>query len=147
MDPTLPDPIPELIQYRPLRNRSDPIRYRSWYTIFRNGPDPIRSGTEAYTSSPGMDPILSVPVPELIPLLPEWIRPDPIRYLSLHIFFRNGPDPIRPDTGAYTLSSGADPILSDPKPELIHLLPECIRSHPIRYRSLCILYLDGSDII
>ena len=138
MDPTLSDPIPELIHYLPVWNRSYPIRSLSLYTIFRNGPDPIRSDAEAYTSSPGMDPILSDPKPEHTPLLPAWIRPDPSPYRSLHIFFRIGPDPIRPHTGAYTLSSGADSILSDPKPELIHILPECIRSYPMRYRSLYI---------
>jgi hypothetical protein len=128
IDPTLSDPLPELIHYLPVWSRSYLIRSLSLHTIFRNGSGPIRSDAEAYTSSLGMDPILSDPIPELIPLLPEWIRPDPIPYRSVFIFFRNGPDPIRPDTGAYTLSSGAGPILSDPKPELIHLLPECIRS-------------------
>jgi hypothetical protein len=138
LDPTLSDPIPELIHYLPVRIRSYPIRSLSLYTFYRNVSDSLRSDAEAYTSSPGMDPILSDPIPELLPLLPEWIRPDPIPYRSLHIFFRSGPDPIRPYTGAFTLSSGADPILSDPKPELIHLLPECIRSYPMRYRSLYI---------
>jgi hypothetical protein len=145
--PTLSDPIPELIHYLLVWNRSYPIRSLSLYTIFRNGADPIRSDAEAYTSSLGMDPILSEPIPEQMPLLPEWIRPYPIPHRSLHIFLRIGPDPIRPDTGAYTLSSGADPILSDPKPELINLLPECIRTYPIRCRSLYILSRNGSDPI
>ena len=64
-----------------------------------------------------MDPIISDPISELIPILPEWIRPDPIRYWSLYILFRNGPDPIRPDTGAHTLFSCVGPILFDPIPE------------------------------
>ena len=98
MDPTLSDPIPELIHYLPVWNRSYPIRSLSLYTIFRNVPDPIRSDVEAYASSLGMDPILSEPIPEHIPLLPEWIRPYPIPYRSLHILIRIGPDPIRPDT-------------------------------------------------
>ncbi len=130
MNPILSGPVPELMHYLSVRNRSYPTRHQSVYVLcpnspghirpdagayaspsgmdpiiyirfdnlFRNGPDPIRSDTEAYTSSPGMDPILSDPIPELIPLLPEWIRPDPIPYRSLHIFFRIGPDPIRPHT-------------------------------------------------
>jgi hypothetical protein len=170
MNPILSGPVPELMHYLSVRNRSYPTRHRSVYVLcpnspghirpdagayaspsgmdpiiyirfdnlFRNGPDPIRSDVEAYSSSIGMDPILPEPIPELLPLLPEWIRPDPIPYRSLHLLFRNGPDPIRPYTEALTLSSGADPILSDPKPELIHLLPECIRSYPMRYRSLYI---------
>jgi hypothetical protein len=131
--------------------------------MFRHGSDPIRSDTEAYTPSSGMDPTRLDPIPKLThplpawirsypiryqsfrPIRPEWIRPVPISYRSLHIFFRNGPDPVRPDPGAYTLSSGADPILSDPKPELIHLLPECMRSYPIRYRSLHIIFWKGPD--
>jgi hypothetical protein len=147
MDPTRPAPTPELARPLPEWTRPAPTRYRSLFIIFRNGPDPIRSDTEAYTSFPGMDPILSDPIRELRPpysgmdptrsdpmprltrLLPKWARPYLTRYRSL------------------LLSSGADPILSGPKPELVHLLPECIRSYPIRYRSLCILYLDGSDII
>jgi hypothetical protein len=129
MDPTLSDPIPELIHYLPVRVRSYPIRSRSLYTFYRNVSDPNRSDAGVYTSSLGMDPILSDPTPELIPLLPEWIRPEPIPYRSLHIFIRNGPDPIRPYTGAYTLSSGADPILY------------------VRSRSLYIFYQTVSDPI
>jgi hypothetical protein len=145
MDPTLSDPLPELIHYLPLWSRSYPIRSLSLYIICRNGPDPIRSDAEACTSSPGMDPILSDLIPELIPLLPEWIRPEPIPYWSLFISFRNGHDPIRPYTGAYTLSSGSDPILSDPMPKLVHLLPGCVRSYPIRYQSLYPFFRNGSD--
>jgi hypothetical protein len=110
MNPILSDPMQKLIHPLSEWIRSYPIRYQSLY-----------------------------------PFLPEWIRPDPIQYRSLCIFFRNGPDPIRPDTVAYALSSGADPILSDPKPDLIHLLPACIRSYPIRCRSLYILCRNGSD--
>ena len=75
-----------------------------------------------------MDPVLSDPIPDLIPLLPEWGRPDPIRYRGLYTLFRNGPDPIRPYAGAYTLCSGAEPILADPIPELTHPPPEWVRS-------------------
>ena len=88
-----------------------------------------------------MDPILYDPIPELIPILPEWIRPDPIRYRSLYILFRKGPDHVRsdtgvfsPDTGAHTLAPGVEPILSDPIPEFVHPLPEGTRSCPTRYR-------------
>ena len=147
MDPTLSDPIPELIHYLQVWNRSYPIRYRMLHTIFRKGSDPIRSDTEAYTSSSGMGPILADLIPRLMPLLPEWIRPDPIPCRGLHVLFRIGPDPIRPDTGAYTLSSGVEPILSDPMPELVHPLPEWIRSHPIRHRSLCALSRNGPGSI
>jgi hypothetical protein len=98
LDPTLSDPIPEFTHYLPVRIRSYPIRSRSLYTFHRNVSDPIRSDAEACSSSPGMNPILSDPIPEHIPLLPEWIRPDPLRYKSLYILFQNGPDPIRPDT-------------------------------------------------
>jgi hypothetical protein len=82
----------------------------------------IHTDTEAYTSCSGMDPILSDPTPKLIPLLPEWIRPDPIRYRSLYILSRHGSDPIRSDTGAYTPDTGMDPARPDPIPELIHPL-------------------------
>jgi hypothetical protein len=178
-NPILSGPVPELVQYLLVWNRSypirhqslyilylhspdpirpdtgaytsfsgmDPIRYRSFDTRFRNVSDPIRSDTEAYTSSPGMDPILSDPIPELMPLLPEWLRSYPIRYRSLCILFRNGPDPIRLDTGAHTISSGVGPILSDPIPEFVHYLPECTRSYTIRCRSLSILSRNGSDPI
>jgi len=71
-----------------------------------------------------MDPILSDPTPELIPFLPEWIRPDPIRYRSLCLLYRDESDPIRSGTGAYTLYCGVEPIRSDPTPELIHPLPQ-----------------------
>jgi hypothetical protein len=101
-----------------------------------------------------MDPILSDPMPKLAPPLPRWIRPYAIRYRSLHILFRNGSDPIRPDTGAYTLSYDMEPILSDPIPKLVYHLPEWIRFYPIRYQSLtpssgmdptrCILCSNGN---
>jgi hypothetical protein len=94
-----------------------------------------------------MDPILSVPIPKLVPVLPEWIRPGPLRYRSLYTLFRNGPGPIRPDTGAYTVSPGVEPILSDPIPEFVPYLPEGTRSCPIRYHSLYILSRNGSDPI
>jgi hypothetical protein len=148
MTPILSDPIPELIHYCSVWNRSCPIRHQSFYilypnsfdpirpdtgayaslsgmeplryrrfgNLFRNGADPLRSDTEASTSSPDMDPILSDPMPELTPLLPEWIRPDPVRYRSLYILYRDESYPIRPGTGAYTISFGVEPILSDPMP-------------------------------
>jgi hypothetical protein len=125
----------------------DPIRYRRFGTLFRSGSDPIRSDTEAYTSSPGMGPILSGPIPELIPLLPEWIRPDPIRYQSICILFRNGPDLVRPDTRAHTLYSCVEPILSDQIPELVHPLPKWTRPYPTRYRSLYTIFRCGTDPI
>jgi hypothetical protein len=155
MNPNLSDPVPELIHYLSVWNRSYPIpyrsldipypkssdpsrpdtgaytslsginptRYRRFGNLFRNGSDPLRSDTEAYTSSPDMDPILSDPIPELIPLTPEWIRPDPIRYRSLYILYWDESDPIRSGTGACTVSFGVEPILSDTTPELIHPLP------------------------
>jgi hypothetical protein len=156
INPILSDPVPELVHYISVCNRSYPIRHRSLYILHsnssdpfrpntgdyaslygrdpilyrrfgnlcRNGSDPLRSDTEASTSSHGMDPILSDPIPELIPLLPEWIRPDPIRYRSLSILYRDESDHIRSGSGAYTLSCGVEPILSDPIPELIHPLPQ-----------------------
>jgi hypothetical protein len=133
MNPTRTDPIPQLTHLLPKRARPYPTLYRSLYLIFRCGSDPIRSDAEACTPSAGLWPILSDPIPELIPLLPEWIRPDPIPYRSLHIFFRRGPDPIRPY-----------PILSGPMPKLIHPLPEWIRSYPIRYQSLCPFFRNES---
>jgi hypothetical protein len=125
--------------------RSCPTRYQSSYLIFLCGTDPIRSDTGACTSSTGMNPILSGPVQELVHYLPVWNRSYPLRYRSLYTLFRNGPDPIRPDTGAYTLSSGVEPILSDPIPEFVPYLPEGTRSVPIRYRSLYTLSRNGSD--
>jgi hypothetical protein len=168
MCPTLPDLIPELMHYLTVWTRSYPTRCWSLYIIFRNGSDPIRSYTEAYTSSPGMDPVLSdhipnndpakpsriqsypavsILIPKLIHHVPAWIRSYPIRHRSLYAFFRNGSDPTRSDTEAYTSSPGMDPILSDPIPELIPLIPEWIRPDPIRYRSLSILYWDESESI
>jgi hypothetical protein len=165
VDPVLFDPIPELIPLLPVWNRSIAIRYRSLYIIYRDESDPIRPGTGAYALSFSVEPILSDPIPKLIhplpewirsypvrcrsldPLLPEWIRPDPLRCRSLCILFRNVPDPIRPDTGAHTLSYGVGKILSDPIPESVHYLPEWIRSYPIRYRSLHILSRNGSGPI
>jgi hypothetical protein len=87
LDPTLSDPIPELIHYLPVQIRSYPIRSLSLYTSHRNVSDPIRSDAEAYTPSHGMNPILFDPMPWHRPLLPEWIRPDPLRYKSLYILF------------------------------------------------------------
>jgi hypothetical protein len=179
MNPNLSDPVPELIHYLSVWNRSYPIpyrsldipypkssdpsrpdtgaytslsginptRYRRFGNLFRNGSDPLRSDTEAYTSSPDMDPILSDPIPELIPLTPEWIRPDPIRYRSLYILYWDESDPIRSGTGACTVSFGVEPILSDTTPELLHPLPAWIRSYPIRYRSLHPFFRNGSDSI
>jgi hypothetical protein len=130
------DPIqPDTVAYTSLYGM-DPIRCGRVDTLCRNVSDPIRSDTEAYTSSPGVDPILSDPIPGLIPILPEWTRPDPFRYRSSYISFRNGSDFIRPDTGAYTLVYDVEPILSDPIPKLVHTLPEWIRSYPIRHHSL-----------
>jgi hypothetical protein len=119
----------------PERIRPDPPRYISLYILFRNGFDPI---------------------PELVHPVQEWTRPYPTRYRSLNIIydvepipsdqyprlcisFRNGPDPIRPDTEAYTHSPGMDPFLSDPIPERMLFLSGMdagpIRSDPIRYRT------------
>ena len=165
MDPILPDPIPKLpphsygmdptrsdfiaglIHLLPKWTRPYPTRYRSLYIIFRCGSDPIRSEAGAYTPSTGMYPILTDPMPELIHPLSEWIRSYPIRHQSLYPFFRNGSDPNRSHTEAYTSSSETGPTLSDPIPELIHYLPVRIRSYPIRCRSLYIFYRVVSDPI
>jgi hypothetical protein len=150
--PKLIHPLPEWIGSYPIRYRSlyihytnssdpfrpdtgaytslscmDPIRYRRFDILFRNGSDPIRSDTEACTSFPGLDPTLSEPIPKLIPILPEWTRPDPIRYRSSYISFRNGSDFIRPDIGAY-IYHNMEPILSDPIQKLVHPFPEWTRS-------------------
>jgi hypothetical protein len=122
IDPTRSDPIPELTHPLPEWTRSYPTRYRSLYIIFRCGADPIRSDTGVCELASGMDPPLSDPIPKLRHSLPEWIRSYPFRYPSLSLLFRNGSDPVRSDTGAYTPSSGMDPVLSDPIPELIHYL-------------------------
>ena len=106
------DPIPKLLHPLPAWIRTYRIRHRSLYTFFRNGSDPIRSDTRACASSIGMNPILSGPVPELIPYPAVWNRSDPIRHRSLYILYPNSSDPIRPDTGAYTSLSGMDPIRS-----------------------------------
>jgi hypothetical protein len=147
MDPTLSDPIPELTHYLPVRIRSYPIRSRSLYIFYRNVSDPIRSDTGVCASSTWMDPILSDPVPKLIPYTPERIPSYPIRYQSLYPFFRNGSDPIRSHIEAYTSSSEMDPTLSDPIPELIPYPPVRIRSYPIRSRSLHTFYRNVSDPI
>jgi hypothetical protein len=55
--------------------------------------------------------------------------------------------PIRPDAKAYFLSSGMDPTRSDPMSEIVHPLPEWTRPYPTRYRTLCILHQDESDIL
>jgi hypothetical protein len=134
MDPTRSDPIPEHMHPLPEWTRSCPTRYQSSYLIFLCGTDPIRSDTGACTSSTGMNPILSGPVQELVHYLPVWNRSYPLRYRSLYTLFRNGPDPIRPDTGAYTLSSGVEPILSDPIPEFVPYLPEGLGGCPPIHR-------------
>ena len=110
-------------------------------------PEWSRSDTEDLATSSGMEPILSDPIPKLRHPLPTWIRSYPTRCRSLHPFFRNGSDPIRSDTGAYTSSTGMNPILSDPAPELIQYLSAWNRSYPIRCRSLYILYPNSSDPI
>jgi hypothetical protein len=94
-----------------------------------------------------MDQTISDIIPELIPFLPEWIRPDTIRYRSLYILLRDGPDLIQPDTGAYALSSDVEPIPSDPIPKLVHPLPGWIRSYAIRYQSLHTFFRNGSHPI
>jgi hypothetical protein len=134
MDPILSDPIPKLIHPLPAWVRSHPIRYQSLHPFVRNGSDPIRSDVGANTSSSGMCPTLPDPIPELMHYLTVWTRSYPTRYRSLYIIFRNGSDPIRSDTEAYTSSPGMDPVLSGPIPELIPLLPEWIRPDPITYR-------------
>jgi hypothetical protein len=112
MDPILSDPIPKLLHPLPAWIRTYRIRHRSLYPFFWNGSDHIRSDTGARASSTGMNPILSDPVPELIPYLAVWNRSDPIRHQSLYILYPNSSDPLRPDTGAYTSLSGMDPIRS-----------------------------------
>ncbi len=107
----------------------------------------VRPDTRAYTSSNGMDPILSDPTPELIHPPPDWIRSYPIRCLSLHTFFRNRADRIRSDTGVNTSSSGMGPTLSDPIPELIHYLPVWSRSYPIPTRTLDTVFRMASEPI
>jgi hypothetical protein len=129
MDPTRSDPVPGILHIIPEWFRCYPILCRSLYIISRRGSDPTRPDAEACTSSPGVDPIRSDPTPKLEPILPEWIRPDPSRYRSSYILFRDGPDHLRPDTGAYTL------------------FPRCNRSHPIRYPSLWIGFRNGPDHI
>ena len=113
MDPILSEPIPKLLHPLPAWIRSYRIRHRSLYPFFRNGSDPIRSDTGACASSTVMNPILSDPVPELIPYIAVWNRSDPIRHRSLYILYPNSSDPLRPDTGAYTSLSGMDPIRSN----------------------------------
>ena len=139
--------MPRLTRLIPNWARSYPARYRSLYIIFRGGADPIRSDAGVGASSPGMDPILSGNAPKPMHPLPEWTGFYPIRYRSLYIFSRNGSDPIRPDTGAYTSSSGMGPTLSDPIPERIPYLQVWNRSYPIRYRSLCIIFWHGAEPI
>jgi hypothetical protein len=151
MDPTLSDPMPELIHHLPVRIRHYLIRSRSLYIFYQTVSDPIRSDTEACASSPGMDPILSDPIPKLPPhssgmdptrsdlipklthLLPEWTRPCPTRYRSLYIIFRCGSDPIRSEAGAYTSFTRMYPILPHPIPEFVHYVLEGARPCPIRY--------------
>jgi hypothetical protein len=136
----------------------DPIRYRRCCTLFRSGSDHIRPDAVAYTSFPGMGPILSGlipelappssgmdpirpdPIPELMRPLPEWTRSYQTRYRRSYLIFRCGTDPIRSDTGACTSSTGMNPILSGPVPELVHYLSVWSRSYPIRHKSLYILY-------
>jgi hypothetical protein len=152
--------MPGLIRSYPIRYRSlfiifrcvtDPIRSDTGaYTsstptaLILSDPIPeimhpftegIRSYTEDLATSAGMDPILSDPTPKLLHPLTAWIRSYPIRSRSLYPFFRNGSDPIRSDIGAYPSSTGMNPIISDPVPELIPYLAVSNRSYPIRYRS------------
>jgi hypothetical protein len=112
MDPILSDPTPKILHPLTAWIRSYPIRSRSFYILSRHGSDPIRPDIGAYPSSTGMNPIISDPVPELIPYLAVWNRSDPIRHQSLYILYPNSSDPLRPDTGAYTSLSGMDPIRS-----------------------------------
>jgi hypothetical protein len=147
VEPILSDPIPEFVHYLPEWTRSYPIRCRSVYILSRNGSDPIRSDTRAYTPSSGMNPARTDPIPQLTHLLPKRARPYPTLYRSLHIIFRCGSDPIRSDAEACTPSAGLCPVLSDPIPELIPLLPEWIRPDPIPYRSLHVFFRRGPDPI
>jgi hypothetical protein len=151
-------PLPEWIRSYPTRcrslyilsrNGSDPFRTDTGACtpFFRNGSDPTRSDTGAYASSSGMDPILSDPIPEIIPYIPVWNRSDPIRYRSLYILYRDESDPIRSGTGACALSFGVEPILSDPAQELVHPLPPTALILSARYRSLYIPFRNGSDPI
>jgi hypothetical protein len=163
MDPTLSDPIPELIHYLPVRILSYPNRSRSLYLFYPTVSDPIRSDAEAYTSSPGMDPILSEPIPQLmshssgmvptrsdpIPklthILPKWTRPYPTRYRSLYIIFRCGSDPIRSEAGAYTSFTRVSPIPSHLIPEFVHYLRK--GSDPIRSDTEAYAPSSGMDPI
>jgi hypothetical protein len=121
--------MPGLIRSYPIRYRSlfiifrcvtDPIRSDTGaYTsstptaLILSDPIPeimhpftegIRSYTEDLATSAGMDPILSDPTPKLLHPLTAWIRSYPIRYRSLHPFFRNGSDSIRSDTVSGSVS-------------------------------------------
>jgi hypothetical protein len=147
MDPTRSDPIPELTHILPEWTRPYPTRYRSLHIIFRCGSDPIRSEAGAYTSSTGMYPIPSDPIPESVHPLPGWIRYYLIRYRSLYLILRSGSHPIRSDTRACTPSSGMDPTRSDPTSKLTHLLPKWTRPYLTRYRSLYLILRCGSDPI
>jgi hypothetical protein len=143
----LSGPIPELIHPLTEWIRSYPIRHRSLYILSQAGSDPIRSDAGAYTPSSGIELTGSDPIPESIHPLPEWARPYPTRYRSLYIIFRCEADTTRSDPGVCILSSGMDPILSDPMQKLIHPLSEWIRSYPIRYQSLYPFFQNGSDPI
>jgi hypothetical protein len=147
MHPVLSVPVPELARFPTEWSRSYPIRYRSLYPLFRNGSDTNRADAGAYTSSSGMDPTLSDPIPELRHDLPVWHRSYPIRYWSLCTLYWDEADPICSGTGAYTLSFGVEPIRSDPIPELIHHIPQHLGPYPTRHWSLCIPFRNGSDPI
>jgi hypothetical protein len=112
MNPILPDPVPEPTHYDSVCNRSFPIRYRSLFILYPtalilSAPIPelrhplpvwIRSDAKDVTPSSGINQILFDPIPKVNHPFPEWIRSYPIRYRRLYLFFRNGPDLIRPDT-------------------------------------------------
>jgi hypothetical protein len=164
MNPTRTDPIPQLTHLLPKRARPYPTLYRSLHIILRCGSDPIRSEAGAYTPSAGLCPILSDPIPELIPpssgmnpnrtdpipqlthLLPKRARPYPTLYRSLYIIFRCGSDPIRSDAGADTSSTGLYPILSDPIPKLIHRIRVALSPIKSQRRSVR-LRCDSIDLL
>jgi hypothetical protein len=135
MDPTRCDPIPELVHPLPEWTRPYPTRYQGLYIICWCGTDHIRSDTGTCTSSTGMNPILSGPVPELMHYLSVRNRSYPTRHQSVYVLCPNSPDPIRPDAGAYASPSGMDPIIYIRFGNLFRNGPDPIRSDTEAYTS------------
>ncbi len=120
---------------------------RGGCSLFGNGSETVRPVAGDYTLSAVVEPILAEPIHGFVHCLPEWTRSYPIRCRSVYILSRNGSDPIRSDTRAYTPSSGMNPARTDPIPQLTHLLPKRARPYPTLYRSLHIIFRCGSDPI